>query len=374
MRTVVAGAVGTSGLLHQVVAGHDAGRVAFRFVGAGPPVELTYGGLERCAGRLAHALRHAGVGPGRVVALLLERGPELLVAQLAVSMSGAAWMPLDPRNPVARLAFQVGDAAAPLVLTTSDLAGLAAEVAPGTVTWVLDDPLRRAEPAGYPEVVPDVDVRPEDPAYVIYTSGSTGTPKGVLVSHRSAYTYCRNAVAHHGITAADVLPQVANPAFDVTIFDTFATLLAGATIVSAPFTVITDPAALTTLLREEHVTIAYIPPTILALLDPAHLDGSRLRVILCAGAVLGVELANRWSRRGLTLHNGYGPTEATVICTDYVCPGTPLRGTVPIGTALPHHRAYVLNKRLRPVPVGISGELYISGAGVAHGYLNRPGL
>ncbi|MFC6087550.1 amino acid adenylation domain-containing protein [Sphaerisporangium aureirubrum] len=374
MHTVVAGAVGTSGLLHQVVAGHDAGRVAFRFVGSGPPVELTYGGLGRRAGRLAHALRQVGVGPGRVVALLLERGPDLLVAQLAVSMSGAAWMPLDPRNPPARLAFQVGDAAAPLVLTTSDLAGLAAEVAPGTATWVLDDPTRQACLGGHPETTPDVDVRPDDPAYLMYTSGSTGTPKGVLVSHRSAYTYCQNAVEQLGVTAADVLSQVANPAFDVTIFDTFATLLAGGTIVSAPSAVITDPAALTTLLREEHVTVAYIPPAVLALLDPARLSHGRLRAILCIGAVLGVELANRWSRPGLTLHNGYGPTEATVICTNYVCPGTPLHGTVPIGTALPHHRAYVLNKRLRPVPVGVAGQLYISGAGLAHGYLNRSGL
>ncbi|MEO3808386.1 amino acid adenylation domain-containing protein [Sphaerisporangium sp. B11E5] len=377
MHTVATGAVGTLGLLHQVTAGHDAGRVAFRFAGGPtgePPVELTYGGLGRRAGRLAHALREAGVGRGRVVALLLERGPHLLVAQLAVMMSGAAWMPLDPRNPAARLAFQVGDAAAPLLLTTSDLAALATEVAPATMTWTLDDPPWQVDLAGHPETAPDAGVRPDDPAYLIYTSGSTGIPKGVLVSHRSAYTYCRNAVGQLGVTAADVVPQVANPAFDVTIFDTFATLLAGATVVSAPFDVITDPDALTTLLRETGVTIAYIPPTVLALLDPARLDQSRLRAILCAGTVLGVELANRWSRPGLTLYNGYGPTEATVICTTYVCPDTPLRGTVPIGTAQPHHRAYVLDRRLRPVPVGISGQLYIAGAGVAHGYLNRPGL
>ncbi|MEO3808387.1 amino acid adenylation domain-containing protein [Sphaerisporangium sp. B11E5] len=376
VHTVVAGAVGTSGLLHQVVAGHEAGRVAFRFVGgvSGCPVELTYGELGGRAGRLARALGEVGVGRGRVVGLLLERGPDLLVAQLGVMMSGAAWMPLDPRNPPARLAFQVCDAAAPLLLTTSDLADLATEVAPATAIWVLDDPPRQADLARFPETAPDIDVRPVDPAYLMYTSGSTGTPKGVLISHGSAYTYCRNAVEQLGVTAADVLPQVANPAFDVTVFDTFATLLAGATVVSAPFAVMTDPAALTTLLRAENVTVAYIPPAVLGLLDPAHLTGSRLRAVLCIGSVLGVELANRWSRPGLALHNGYGPTEATVICTNYVCPGTPLEGTVPIGAALPHQRTYVLNKRLRPVPVGVAGQLYIAGAGLAHGYLNRPGL
>nr|WP_281390543.1 amino acid adenylation domain-containing protein [Sphaerisporangium rubeum] len=362
--------------MHQVTAGHDGGRVAFRFVAgpAGEPVELTYAELDRRAARLAHALRDAGAGRGQVVALLLERGPHLLVAQLAVSMSGAAWMPLDPRNPPARLAFQVGDAASPLLLTTSDLAATAAEVAPATATWVLDDPFRQADLARRPGTPPDAGVRPLDPAYVIYTSGSTGTPKGVMVSHRSVHTYCRNATAHHGLTAADVVPQVANPAFDVTVFDTFATLLAGGTVVGAPSAVVTDPAALTALLLEQHVTVAYIPPAILALLDPAPLRDSGLRAILCAGSALGAELVNRWSRPGLTVHNGYGPTEATVICTGYVCEKTPLHGTVPIGTALPHHRAYVLDKRLRPVPVGISGQLHIAGAGLAHGYLNRPGL
>nr|WP_281390542.1 amino acid adenylation domain-containing protein [Sphaerisporangium rubeum] len=360
--------------MHHVTAGHDTGRVAFRFTGsAGERAELTYGELGRRAGRLAHALREAGLGPGQVVALLLERGPHLMVAQLAVMMSGATWMPLDPRNPPARLAFQAGDAAAPLLLTTSDLTALAAEVT-AAETWVLDDPLRQAELSRHPGTAPDVDVSPGDAAYLMYTSGSTGTPKGVLISHRSAYVYCGNAVEQLGLTAADVLPQVANPAFDVTIFDTFATLLAGGTVVSAPSSVMTEPDALTTFLIEERVTVAYVPPPILALMDPARLAGGPLRAVIAIGSVLGAEVAGRWSRPGLTVHNGYGPTEATVICTSYVCPPTPLPGAVPIGTALPHQRTYVLNKRLRPVPVGVAGQLYIAGSGLAHGYLNRPGL
>ncbi|MGC5016855.1 amino acid adenylation domain-containing protein, partial [Streptosporangium sp. DT93] len=385
MRTVVAGVVRASGLLHQVTAGHDPGRVAFRFHGTpagfhdSPPGELTYGLLEQHAGRLAHALRKAGISPGHIVALLLERGPHLLIAQLAVMKSGAAWMPLDPQHPPARLAFQLHDTAAPLLLTTTDLTdlatdltGLAANTAPDT--WVLDDSSHQTRLADHPHTTPDVDIRPDDAAYLIYTSGSTGTPKGVLVSHRSAFTYCRNAVEQFAVTATDIIPQTANPAFDVTIFDTFAPLLAGATIISAPHTVFADPAAFTTLLREADVTVAYIPPAVLALLDPAQLVESRLREVFCAGAVLSVELANRWSRPGLVLHNGYGPTETTVACTNYVCPGTPLQGLVPIGTVMPRHRAYVLNRRLRPVPVGVSGQLYIAGAGLAHGYLNRPGL
>ncbi|MEO3808388.1 amino acid adenylation domain-containing protein [Sphaerisporangium sp. B11E5] len=376
VHTVVAGAVGTSGLLHQVVAGHEAGRVAFRFVGgvSGCPVELTYGELGGRAGRLARALGEVGVGRGRVVGLLLERGPDLLVAQLGVMMSGAAWMPLDPRNPPARLAFQVCDAAAPLLLTTSDLADLATEVAPATAIWVLDDPPRQADLARFPETAPDIDVRPVDPAYVVYTSGSTGTPKGVLTPHRSAYTYCRNAVEHHGVTAADRILQTANPAFDGTVFDTFATLLAGATVVSAPFAVITDPAAFTALVHSEQVTFSFLTPTFLSLLDPQGFTGSALRGFVAGGESLAAEVQGRWSRPGFALHHGYGPTETTVACMNYVCPDTPVQGPVPIGAALPHHRAYVLNKRLRPVPVGVAGQLYIAGAGLAHGYLNRPGL
>nr|WP_281390541.1 amino acid adenylation domain-containing protein [Sphaerisporangium rubeum] len=360
--------------MHQVTAGHDESRVALRFVDGAGPVELTYGELGRRAGRLAHALREAGAGPGKVVALLLERGPHLMVARMAVMMSGAAWMPLDPRNPPARLAFQAADVAAPLLLTTSDLAGLAGEVAPATVTWVLDDPVREAELARHPQTAPEVDVRPHDPAYVIYTSGSTGTPKGVLVSHRSAYTYCVNVLEHHHVTPGDRILQTANPAFDGTVFDTFTTLLAGATIVSAPFAVITDPDAFTELIVAERVTFSFLTPAFLRLLDPAKFAGSALRGFVAGGESLAAEVQARWSRPGFTLHHGYGPTETTVACMNYVCPDTPLQGTVPIGTALPHHRVYVLNKRLRPVPVGVAGQLYISGAGLAHGYLNRPGL
>ncbi|MGC5016895.1 AMP-binding protein, partial [Streptosporangium sp. DT93] len=154
----------------------------------------------------------------------------------------------------------------------------------------------------------------------------------------------------------------------------FAPLLAGATIISAPHTVFADPAAFTDLLRAEQVTFTFVSPAVLALLNPAQLADSGLRGMVCIGAVLATELANRWSRPGFALHNGYGPTETTVTCTNYVCPGTPLRGPVPIGTAMPDHRVYVLDKGLRPVPVGISGQLYIAGAGLAHGYLNRPGL
>ncbi|MCX4091607.1 non-ribosomal peptide synthetase [Nocardia sp. alder85J] len=369
MRAAVAGAVDISGLLYQVTAGHDPSRVAVRFRG-GSGSELTYGELERRSNRLAHMLGAAGIGPGRIIAVLVERGPELLVAELAIMKAGAAWMPLDPRHPVARLEFQLADAAAGLLLTTADLAA----AAPAVPMWRLDDPAQRARAVEYPDTPPEVDVLPDDGAYLMYTSGSTGTPKGVLVSHRSAYAYCRNAVEQLELTAADRIPQIANPAFDVTVFDCYATLLAGATLVAAGHDTFTDPAALTDLLCEEQITVAYVPPAILGVLDPRRLAGGRLRALFCAGAVLSTEVADRWARPGLAIHNAYGPTETTVICTSHRLPGTPLDGPVPIGTPLPGHRIYVLDKRLRPVPIGAAGELYIAGSGVALGYANRSAL
>jgi amino acid adenylation domain-containing protein len=306
-----------------------------------------------------------------MVALLLDRGTELPVAQLAVMKAGACWVLLDPQLPAARLAFQAGDADAALVLTTTDLA---AQAPTDVRHWCLDDPALGARLAAQPSTPPAVAVGPADPAYLLYTSGSTGTPKGVLVSHRSAYAYCQNAVELFGTSAADRVAQVSNPAFDASVFDCFASLLAGATLIGVPREALADPAALTALLRAEQVTIAYLPPAILALLDPEALAGTVLRAAFSAGEALPAEQVRRWSRPGFALHNSYGPTETTVVCTDYLCPTTAPAGSVPIGTALPNHRAYVLDRRLRPVPIGVPGYLYIAGSGVAHGYLKRPAL
>ncbi|MEH1030101.1 amino acid adenylation domain-containing protein, partial [Micromonospora profundi] len=356
-------------LLHHVLAGADPDAVAIRFRGPAAG-QLTYRELDQRSNRLAHALAGAGVRPGEVVALLLDRGLDLLVAQLAVLKAGAAWMPLDPQHPAARLEFQVDDTKAALVLTRSDLAELAPARPPH---WCLDDPQRVAAIAARPDTPPAIEVRPDDVAYLIYTSGSTGTPKGVLVSHRSAYGYCENAVALFAVTPADRVPLVANPAFDMSVFESFATLLGGGTVVGAPLDVISDPDAFTTFLCEEQVTVAYLPPAFLSHLDPRRLAGSALRALDIGSEALSAELVNRWALPGLELHNSYGPTETTVVCTDHLF-DAPLEGRPPIGSALADHRTYVLDSRLRPAPIGVSGQLFIAGLGVAHGYLDRPSL
>ena|GEM_PF-937271 len=360
------------GLLHDVTAGHDPDHLAVDH----PTAPLSYGALERRANHLARALRRHRITTGHVVGLLLGRGPHLPVAQLAVMKAGAAWLPLDPQHPPARLAHLLRDSATVLVLTSTDLAALATDDAGDAVPcWDLDDPtVTGAHDPVDPGPPPGVDVRPDDPAYLLYTSGSTGTPKGVLVPHRCAHSYCRTAVELYGTTPADRVAQASNPAFDASIFDLFATFLAGATLVSASSETIVDPAAFADLIRTQQVTLSFIPAAVLAVLDPDEVAAGTLRAIWSAGEAMPPEQAVRWPRPGLELHNSYGPTETTVVVTDFSCTPEPLDGPTPIGTALAQHRVHVLDARLRPVPIGVPGQLHVSGAGVTHGYHRQPGL
>jgi amino acid adenylation domain-containing protein len=353
-----------SGLLHQLVAGRAAqvpDRVAMRFAGR----DLSYGELDLRSNRLANLLADAGIAPGHVVGVLLERGFDLPAAELGVLKTGGAWLPLDPQYPAERLAYQLADANVSLVVTTSDLAGhLPARVSPVLLdSGVLD---------GQPDTAPAVAVNPEDVAYVIYTSGSTGKPKGVMVPHRAVVNFCAAFRELFAITADDRILQFSNPAFDVSVSDFFATFAAGATVVGAPRSVLLDPDALQGLLAEERVTVMDIPPPVLGLLNPEPLVS--LRVLFIGMEPFGPELVNRWARPGREFHNGYGPTEVTITCVDYRCPDEVLTAPPPIGRAMANHRAYVLDRRLRPAPIGVPGELYMAGAGLAHGYLGRTDL
>ncbi|MGH3159083.1 MAG: non-ribosomal peptide synthetase, partial [Streptosporangiaceae bacterium] len=351
-------------LLHEVFVARAAEapeRTAMRFAGA----ELSYGELDARSSRLANVLVEAGVRPGRVVGVLLERGFGLPVAELGVLKAGGVWLPMDTQYPAERLAYQLGDAYVSLVVTTSDLAGLLpADVRPVLLdSGVLD---------GQPDNVSVAGVTPEDVAYVIYTSGSTGRPKGVMVPHRAAVNFCAAFGELFRVTPGDRILQFSNPAFDVSVSDFFATFAAGATVVGAPRSVLQDPDALQALMQEERVTFGDIPPAVLRLLDPGPL--ADLRALFIGMEPFGPELVNRWARPGREFHNGYGPTEATITCVDYRCPEGRLTGPPPIGRAMANQRAYVLDKRLRLVPVGVPGELYMAGAGLAHGYLGRPEL
>ncbi|MGH3658197.1 MAG: non-ribosomal peptide synthetase, partial [Micromonosporaceae bacterium] len=340
-------------LLHDLFterAAEHGDQIAMRYM----DTNLTYRDLDHRSNQLGHCLAAAGVAPGDVVAVLLERGFGLPVAQLGILKAGAAWLPLDPQYPTERLAYQLGDADAVTVVTTPDLA----ERLPADQPRILLDNLAR-----YPTTPLGVTVDPEDPAYLIYTSGSTGKPKGVMVPHRAAVNFCRNLQDLFRLGPADRVLQLANPTFDVSVSDFHATFAAGATVVGAPRTTLLDPDALQVLMREERVTFGDIPPAVLRLLDPAPLED--LRVLFIGMEAFGPELVNRWQRPGREFHNGYGPTEVTITCVDHRCPDEPLTGPPPIGRALPNQRAYVLDPRLRPVPIGVPGELFMAGDGLA---------
>ncbi|WP_051806095.1 non-ribosomal peptide synthetase [Streptomyces sp. NRRL F-2747] len=327
---------------------------------------LTYRELDERADRLARALRAQGVGPESVVGVLARRGPALPVAFLAVHKAGGGYLPLDPDHPAARWELLLEEAGARTAVTTADLAG----ELPAPVTAVLaDDPALADGPA--PGRLP-ASAGPRNLAYVIFTSGSTGRPKGVQVEHRSIVNFSRAITELFRMGPGDRVLQFANPSYDVSLFDFFSALTSGAALVQAPRETLLDPGRLTALMREQHVTVADLPPAVLGALDPAALP--ELRMLFVGLEAFPGELVNRWNTGGREFHNGYGPTEATVACIDYNCPKTVHDSMPPIGTPLANYTAHVVDRFGALVPVGVPGELLVGGAGVARGYLNSPEL
>ena len=354
-------------LLHELVPfAEHADRAAVRTATGG----TTYAEVERRSRQLAHLLqRRFGSGPDALVGVLLGRGDDIPVGQLGALRSGAAWLPLDPGNPAARLALQVRDSGAIGVVTTTALAGL---VPDGTPFLCLDDPATQAELASMPEDGPECAAGPDNLAYVIYTSGSSGNPKGVMISHHAAANFVRTITELFDVTADDRILQFANPAFDVSLFDIYAALSRGASLVVAETDELHDPERLAALLRRERITLCDLPPAVLKLMDGDELTD--LRLLWVGLEAFTAELVNAWRRPWREFHNGYGPTEATVACVDYTCPTEALTQAPPIGRPMALHRVWTLDRRGRPTPVGVPGELHVAGSGLARGYLGSAGL
>ncbi|WP_190201922.1 non-ribosomal peptide synthetase, partial [Streptomyces djakartensis] len=318
-------------------------------------VTLSYAELNARANRLAHALIEQGAGPERVVAVALPRSAELVVALVAVLKTGAAYLPVDVEYPAERVRLMLDD------------------VRP---VCVVDDVAQVRDVGEWPETEPVVSLVPSHPAYVIYTSGSTGRPKGVVVPHAGIVNRLLWMQAEYGLEPGEGVLQKTPFGFDVSVWEFFWPLITGARLVVARPEGHRDPAYLASVIREQAVTTVHFVPSMLrAFLDePAAADCTGLRRVLCSGEALPADLARRAQTvLGPVLHNLYGPTEASVDVTSWVC-GDSSESAVPIGRPVWNTQVYVLDAGLRPVPPGVTGELYLAGDQLARGYLDRPGL
>ncbi|MCX4093177.1 non-ribosomal peptide synthetase [Nocardia sp. alder85J] len=348
--------------------------VAVRYADAESPEsvrELTYRELDEASSQLARELIARGVGAGDVVAIGIARSLESVLAVWSIAKTGAAYVPVDPSYPADRIAHIVADSGAVLGLTT---AAHRPALGNGLAWLALDDDATRdivsarpSHPISYTDRTRPV--TEQHPAYVIYTSGSTGRPKGVVVTHTGLGGLVAAEREHYAVDADSRVLHVCSPNFDVSVLELLLTFSAGATLVVSPPSVF-GGFELADLLRRERVSHMLITPGALESVDPAGLP--ELRVVVVAGDRFGPELVARWARDGRLFHNGYGPTEATILATST----TPLAAGTPItiGTAISGVGAFVLDGRLRPVPAGVVGELYLAGPALAQGYLGRPGL
>jgi len=335
---------------------------------------LAYGELNRRANRLAHHLRSLGVGPEARVGLLVERGPGMVVAMLAVLKAGGAYVPLDPGHPAERLEYLLADSAPAVVLTQKELRGRVE----GAGVPVLELDAAAPEWAGRPGTDPERGaLTPAHPAYVIHTSGSTGRPKGVVVPHRGVVNLLRSMGETVGMAPADRVLAVTTYAFDISVLEIFLPLLHGAATLVLPRERAGDPAALAEAIRGYAPTVMQATPATWRMLVGAGWEGAPEMRALCGGEALPAELASAVRGRVGALWNVYGPTETTIWSTAQPVPGDSAGnpgGRVPIGRPVANTRVYLLDEAGEPVPAGVAGELHIGGAGVARGYLGRPEL
>ncbi|HSN99708.1 MAG TPA: amino acid adenylation domain-containing protein, partial [Candidatus Nanopelagicales bacterium] len=325
----------------------------------------SYRELYRWSNQLAHRLRSLGVRRGTLVGICVERCPEMVVAMIAVQKAGGAYVPLDASYPVERLAFMIEDTGLPLILTQQHIAGVLP--ADGRARHLLVDD--ESTFAGQPDDAPESGASPDDIAYVIFTSGSTGQPKGVMVRHRGLCNLALEQSRIYDVGVGRRALQYVRFGSDVCTGEIFTALLSGATLCVAPDERAMLGPELLTFLRDREISLASVPPSVLIALAPEPLPA--LHTLITGGEPCPPEVVDRWAR-GRRFFNGYGPTETTVTATigEYAGAGAKLT----LGRPLANVEVYVLDAHLEPVPVGVTGELYIGGVGVAQGYLNRPGL
>ncbi|NEB40844.1 non-ribosomal peptide synthetase [Streptomyces sp. SID14515] len=385
-----------SGFEDQVARTPDATAVLFE------DQAVTYAELDTRANQLAHALTARGVGPGTFVAVAAPRSVELVTALYAVLKAGAAYVPVDPDYPADRISTILQDATPALLLTTTNTAP---QLPTTPVPQLLLD-TDQGRGTEHPAHRPDVTVAPNAPAYVIFTSGSTGRPKGVVVGHDAINNRLAWMQDTYQLDTTDRVLQKTPSGFDVSVWEFFWPLRTGATLVLARPEGHKDPAYLTTLIQNTGITTAHFVPSMLQafLTEPTTPHCTTLRRIISSGEALPTDTAHRFHTQLPTtqLHNLYGPTEAAVDVTAHHTTTTSSSGSdttssggsgssgsgsgssggsssgsgggVPIGRPIWNTRTYILDNALRPVPVGVPGELYLAGIQLAHGYTHRPAL
>ncbi|NKQ35830.1 MAG: amino acid adenylation domain-containing protein [Chloroflexi bacterium] len=335
--------------------------------------QLTYRKLNQRANQLAHYLQKQGVGPEDLIALSVERSPEIIIGILGILKAGAAYVPVDPAYPPARIAFMLEDAQPKIILTTSQtinkINSFSSPANYQTISLDTDWDAIAQEPAHNP----DSGATPDNLAYIIYTSGSTGRPKGVMLPHRGL---CNLSVAY--IQLCKIKPgsrvlQFFSASFDGSVADIFMALLGGGTLCLASSDTLMPGPDLARFLKEQAVSSAVFTPSAITAVPPTDLPA--LKVLLTGGESCTREIVDRWSP-GRRFINVYGPTETTVVSLWYELDDnlSPQATNIPIGHPIPNTQVYILDKRQQPVPIGVPGELYIGGVGVARGYLHRPKL
>ena len=335
--------------------------------------ELTYQELAARANRLAHHLVRRGVGPESRVGVLLERGAELIVSLLAVLKAGGCYVPLDPAYPAERLRLMLDDSSIRVLISRSGLAGVAETGGLGVVHLDRDADAIMSEPVE----APHSGATAENLAYIVYTSGSTGRPKGIMVGHRQVVQLVVET-DYVQLRPGDHVAQASNAGFDALTFELWGAFLNGATLVGIPQDVLLSPPALRETLREQRVTTIFLTTALVNQLSHEQPDiFAPLREVLFGGQAVDADSVRRLLKAGgpQRLLHMYGPTETTTFClyeqVEHVAEDAL---TVPLGHATGNQRIYLLDGALNPVPRGVPAEAYVSGAGVARGYLDRPRL
>jgi amino acid adenylation domain-containing protein len=342
---------------------------------------LSYGELDRRANQLAHHLRAQGVGPDQPVAICVERSLEMIVGLLGILKAGGVYVPLDPVYPVERLAYMLADAAPKVILTQMQLRQRLPETAANVIELDTDWPMIARQSVDDPDRARHaVPLHPHNLAYIIYTSGSTGQPKGVMVEHRQVTNYVHSIREAYGITASDRYLLFVSISFDGSVDGLFGALCSGAALIMRDDEALNGLEGFARICNTHGITLTVLATAYWQrmMADLAAGQGrwpDTLRLTVVGGEAITANAWATWRQKtgaAARLNNNYGPTETTVASSRYIADGT--ESVLTIGRPVSNTQIYILDAHGQPVPMGVTGEIYIGGAGVGRGYLNRPEL